>query len=256
MSLESEFWSYHRRNPQVYERIGEIIAALKNRGVRHHSMRTIIADDIRFDPSLRTSGVEVNIVGGEAKEVKINDHYSAYYARLWVDEHPEDEDFFEFRTVGDGRVRPAVGTAELLQGFVRFHRENPGVYDHLEAIVEEEWQSGQKAYSMRTALAKLRHQRINTTGEVVIIDGGVERHVKINNNHAPYYARVWRRLHPGRADFLSVRTCREEGIDEVITRVVAAIRRRRRRADPLLSHFLPRRNANRKNKTNGRRRRS
>jgi hypothetical protein len=253
MSIDSEFQEYHRRNPQVYERIGQIIAHYKARGFRHHSMRTIIANDIRFDPSLLTSGVEVTTVDGR-QAVKINDHYTSRYARMWVEDHPEDEDFFEFRTIG--ARRPGPGAKELLQNFVRFHRDNPVVYDHLEAIVEVEWRSDRRKYSMRSALASLRHQRINTTGEVVLIDGGVERTVKLNNDHAPYYARLWRRLNPDRADFLSIRTCREDGVDAVIARLATNIKRKRSRQNGLLNHFLPRRNAKRKNKTNGRGRRS
>jgi hypothetical protein len=67
------------------------------------------------------------------------------------------------------------------------------------------WTTGWRHYSMRTIIAVIRFDRdLQTTGADVQADGDAIS-VKLNNNHAPYYARVIAYHHPRFRDFFSFR---------------------------------------------------
>lgn len=89
------FWEFHFANPWVYARLLDLCRQLRAVGFQRYSTRTLIAV-LRFEWDLRTGGQNV-IIGGEERRVKLNDHHTAYYARLIAWEHPEFANFFEFR---------------------------------------------------------------------------------------------------------------------------------------------------------------
>jgi hypothetical protein len=86
--LEKKFYIFHRDNPRVYELFKKFTKQVIDRGYLRHSARDII-HRIRWETTIVTSD----------EEFKINDHYSPYYARMWMNDHPQYPDFFATRTV-------------------------------------------------------------------------------------------------------------------------------------------------------------
>jgi hypothetical protein len=93
--LWKEFLRFHYENPWVYSRLKELCLEMRKHGWRKYSTRTLIAV-LRWERDLETGGQEVRIEG-EQRKVKLNDHHTAYYARMIVEEHPFMWDFFEMR---------------------------------------------------------------------------------------------------------------------------------------------------------------
>lgn len=82
-------------------------------------------------------------------------------------------------------------TDKLREQFLKFHRDNPQVYERIVEMCEELWSRGWRHYSMRTIIHALRFRfDLESGGEDVEIEGGEVRRVKLNNNHSPYYARL------------------------------------------------------------------
>jgi hypothetical protein len=96
--MRREFLKFHRDNPWVYAKLVKYCKKLIDANWSKYSMRTLISV-IRFDRDLETGGAEVTIDGGDTLRVKINDHHSPYYARLFAYKHPRHEYFFEYRRV-------------------------------------------------------------------------------------------------------------------------------------------------------------
>ena len=86
---------FHAANPWVYERLRSMCADLLERGFTRYSSRTLVAV-LRFDWDLRTGGQVVRMEGGE-RIVKLNDHSTAYYARMLIEAEPALARFFELR---------------------------------------------------------------------------------------------------------------------------------------------------------------
>lgn len=84
--LREEFERFHEEHPDVWELFERLAFELIHAGRRLYSARTIL-HRIRwhFDTSSRS------------EVPKINDHHSPFYARMFVERHPEHQNFFEFR---------------------------------------------------------------------------------------------------------------------------------------------------------------
>ena len=91
-----EALAFHAKNPWVLDRLREMCVNLVARGFTRYSTRTLIAV-LRFEWDLKTGGDKVTLAGGEERDVKLNDHHTAYYARMLIEAHPELWDFFELR---------------------------------------------------------------------------------------------------------------------------------------------------------------
>ena len=91
-----EMLDFHGENPWVYDRMRQICFELRSKGFSRYSTRTLIAV-LRFEWDMKTTHQEVVIAGGEERAVKLNDHHTAYYARMLIEAHPELWDFFELR---------------------------------------------------------------------------------------------------------------------------------------------------------------
>jgi chorismate-pyruvate lyase len=75
----------------------------------------------------------------------------------------------------------------LWRKFLLFHRENPWVYDRFVHHASELRQAGFRNYGAHPIIQVMRYMHdLQTKGEEV---EGVGR-VKLNNNHAAYYARL------------------------------------------------------------------
>lgn len=83
------FAAFHGDHPEVYREFCRMVGELRAAGHRHYSAKAII-EVIRFH-------TDVN-AGYEGRgEFKINNNFTALYARKWRAEHPGQSDFFETR---------------------------------------------------------------------------------------------------------------------------------------------------------------
>ena len=80
--------------------------------------------------------------------------------------------------------------------WLRFHADNPDVYDHLHRMAIDLLELGRKKWGMKSLIEVVRWQiAMNTTDPVF----------KINNNHAPYYARYLMDMEPRLEGFFNIR---------------------------------------------------
>jgi hypothetical protein len=86
--LEQQFLDFHRDNPNVYQLFCRFTQMLLDRHYEHHSSDAVL-HRIRWATTVETND----------PEFKINNNYSAYYARLWMRDHPEHDGFFRLRVL-------------------------------------------------------------------------------------------------------------------------------------------------------------
>lgn len=84
---EAAFAEYHAANPHVWEEFERRALTMIAAGRPRYSARTIV-EAIRWHFDAQTTS-------GDG--FKINDHHSAYYARLFVAKHPEHREFFSLK---------------------------------------------------------------------------------------------------------------------------------------------------------------
>ena len=90
--LREAFARFHREHPEIYVLFDKFAQQAIARGHRRFSADALL-HRIRWEASVETAGTPY----------KINDHFSAYYARLWIENNPERENFFELR-VAEGET--------------------------------------------------------------------------------------------------------------------------------------------------------
>lgn len=86
MSISERFQAFHSENPHVYWALRQLALDMYGRGVRRYSMKGLF-EILRWQYALRTKG----------EEFKLNNNYTALYARLLMQQEPELKDFFEVR---------------------------------------------------------------------------------------------------------------------------------------------------------------
>lgn len=84
--IYNRFLKFWNENPQVYERLRELALELKRRGVRKYSIKGLF-EVLRWEHALETKG----------DTFKLNDHYTAWYARALMKNEPELKEFFNTR---------------------------------------------------------------------------------------------------------------------------------------------------------------
>ena len=78
-----------------------------------------------------------------------------------------------------------------------YHAKHPEVYELVKRFAYEVIARGYEHYSIMSVLQRIRwHTDIETIGNTF----------KINNNHAPYYARLFHADHPNQDGFFRTRT--------------------------------------------------
>jgi len=88
--------------------------------------------------------------------------------------------------------------------FLEYHAENPHVYELFKKYCSAAFQSGRKHYSAYAIFERIRwHHDIETKCELGF---------KLNNNHRPFYARMYQMQFPNRANFFRTRTQRSERV--------------------------------------------
>lgn len=85
-SLKHLWWQWHKQNPHVYELFKQFTLRAINRGHKNLSA-WLIVNRIRWETSIETTGVDF----------KISNDYIAFYARLFMAEHPQYDGFFRIK---------------------------------------------------------------------------------------------------------------------------------------------------------------
>jgi hypothetical protein len=86
--------------------------------------------------------------------------------------------------------------------FLEYHKENPHVYELFKKYCTAAFESGRRHYSAYAIFERIRwHHDIETKCELGF---------KLNNNHRPYYARMYQMQFPNRAHFFRTRVVRGE----------------------------------------------
>jgi hypothetical protein len=85
----------------------------------------------------------------------------------------------------------------LQAAFEKFDGGNPHVWDYFVRFAFEAIERGHKRLSTKLIIERIRWEVYMTTAS--------DDDFKINNNHAPYYARKWRIKFPVYAAFFTIR---------------------------------------------------
>ena len=80
--------------------------------------------------------------------------------------------------------------------WLRFHADNPDIYFYLKSMALDLLETGHKTWGMKSLIEAVRWQVATTTTDPVF---------KINNNHAPYYARYLMDMEPRLRGFFKTR---------------------------------------------------
>lgn len=91
--IEKEFWEFHAANPKVYALFSRFTLDAINAG-RVRFSQNFVVERIRWYTAIETRG----------DDFKINNNYRAYYARLWMRDHPDFDGLFGTRTLTTKRV--------------------------------------------------------------------------------------------------------------------------------------------------------
>jgi hypothetical protein len=83
---------------------------------------------------------------------------------------------------------------QMFEDFLSFHHANPQVWELFKKYTFQALRVGHRRYSSRTILHLIRwHEDVETVGAGKLFDG---TELKINNNHSPWYARVFMTVYP------------------------------------------------------------
>ncbi len=94
-------------------------------------------------------------------------------------------------------VQGGCGSATNAERFAAFHRDNPHVFAEIRRLALDAVACGVRRWGMRALLEIVRfNSAIRTGGDAF----------KINNNHAPYYARLLMRSEPLLSAFFETRS--------------------------------------------------
>lgn len=87
-TIKEQFQEFHQANPHVAQALAEMAFALRNRGHDHFGMKALF-EALRFQYALQTNDPN--------SEFRLNNNYTALYARYLMKKYPELEGFFETR---------------------------------------------------------------------------------------------------------------------------------------------------------------
>lgn len=93
---------------------------------------------------------------------------------------------------------------KLEKDFMEFHKENPHVYELFKRFTKAAMSSGRKTYSAKAIFERIRwHTDIETNESLGF---------KLNNNHCPYYTRMFAAQFPNQANFFRTRVLANERV--------------------------------------------
>lgn len=85
---DAKFRKFHAEHPEIYAKIKEYIKEAMDAGFKHYSIKAIF-EMVRWHEMVTTRN----------GEIKLNNAFHAYYARLFHKEHPEHAGFFRTKTL-------------------------------------------------------------------------------------------------------------------------------------------------------------
>ena len=83
---DKKFNEYHRQNPHIYQAFEKKTLEAISRGYKHCSAKGVF-EILRWETA----------VAANHDEYKINNNYTPFYARLFMKNHPEHQEFFRVR---------------------------------------------------------------------------------------------------------------------------------------------------------------
>jgi len=98
------FSDFHRQNPQVYDELVKLALQIKARGYRKYSIKGLY-EVLRFNVAMKTTGVDY----------KLNNNYTAGYARMIMENEPDLRGFFDLRVRSDDEKHTTVNNVTHLQ---------------------------------------------------------------------------------------------------------------------------------------------
>ena len=90
---EYRFEKFHQKYPMVYDLWDKFTREAIDRGMSKIGA-ALIMERIRWETS-----INIKDARPDGKTVKINDHYKAYYSRLWMLKNPQYRNLFNTRKV-------------------------------------------------------------------------------------------------------------------------------------------------------------
>ena len=100
-TIREGFNKFHKENPHVYREFEKQAIKAINKGRTKISAKLLI-NWIRWNEFLKTSD----------QNFRINDAYQSYYARYFVEQHPEHRECFNFRKLRNEEEGPFVEADE------------------------------------------------------------------------------------------------------------------------------------------------
>jgi hypothetical protein len=100
--LEDRWLAFHVANPEVYETICKICQSILDAGEDHWSIAGVW-EQLRLERLVKVR---------MAKKIRLPNNHRAYYARLWLEDHPNHSGFFRkcaLRSKGEGGPRDEYG---------------------------------------------------------------------------------------------------------------------------------------------------
>ena len=98
--LEKNFEIFHSENPRIYDLFKKYCAEVHKAGLTRYSSKAIF-ERIRW---------HIYITTKSGDEFKLNNNYTAYYARLWLKDFPQHAGFLETRRAGGKAVSTSYGS--------------------------------------------------------------------------------------------------------------------------------------------------
>lgn len=86
--IERDFWAFHVSNPRVYDELRDHALELRRRGRSHYGIKALY-EVVRFHRAMNTTD--------KCSEWKLNNSFTALYARMLMANEPELRDFFRTR---------------------------------------------------------------------------------------------------------------------------------------------------------------
>jgi hypothetical protein len=93
LNLSERFKVYHQRNPLVYVGLKRLALDLKRRGRNHYGIKGLF-EVLRWEHAR---------LSGDAEPLKLNNAFTASYARLLMQQEPELQGFFRLRVSASER---------------------------------------------------------------------------------------------------------------------------------------------------------
>ena len=90
-ALQEEFNAYHKRSPQIYEKLKTVALRLKRVGASTYGMKALF-EILRFNALLQSD-----------KKFKLCNNHAPYYARLLMKQEPQLAGFFYVRALTSTR---------------------------------------------------------------------------------------------------------------------------------------------------------